>query len=137
MSLDFHVIKKRLKAKDIILPNVEQLLNPQLRYFVCYHFFGINFYVDISPIYNITNHFWSLYKNENDKMLLILPDTACVSTGAWHPPKFWRSPLAPLDFEVFITNWHPQSSFYVKRGTLSTKFLTQDLTEIVLVFLEG
>ena len=34
--------------------------------------------------------------------------------GAWHPPKFWTSPLAPADFEtLYTTNWHPQSSFYV------------------------
>ena len=53
---------------------------------------------------------------------------AWVSTGAWHPPKFWTSPLAPADFEVLNTNWHPQSSFYVISGTLSFKFLTQALT---------
>ena len=55
---------------------------------------------------------------------------AWVSTedvGAWHPPKFWTSPLAPADFEVFNTKWHPQSSFYVISGTLSFKFLTQAL----------
>jgi hypothetical protein len=56
---------------------------------------------------------------------------AWVSTGAagaWHPPKFWTSPLAPADFEVPNTNWHPQSSFYVISGTLSFKFLTQALS---------
>ena len=56
---------------------------------------------------------------------------AWVSTGAagaWHLPKFWTSPLAPADFEVFNTNWHPQSSFYVTSGTLSFKFLTQALS---------
>ena len=52
---------------------------------------------------------------------------AWVSTGAWHPPKFWTSPLAPADFEVHNTNWHPQSSLYVISGTLSFKFLTQAL----------
>ena len=55
---------------------------------------------------------------------------AWVSTGAagaWHPPKFWTSPLAPADFEVLNTNWHPQSSFYVISGTPSFKFLTQAL----------
>jgi len=61
---------------------------------------------------------------------------AWVSTGAagaWHPPKFWTSPLAPADFEVLNTNWHPQSSFYVKSGTLSFKFLTQALVYTLLV----
>ena len=47
---------------------------------------------------------------------------AWVSTGAagaWHPPKLWASPLAPADFDVLNTNWHPQSSFYVKyRGPI-------------------
>ena len=55
---------------------------------------------------------------------------AWVSTGAAgarHPPKFWTSPLAPADFEVLNTNWHPQSSFYVTSGNLSFKFLTQAL----------
>jgi hypothetical protein len=36
-------------------------------------------------------------------------------------------PLASADFEVLNTNWHSQSSFYVTRGTLSFKFLTQAL----------
>ena len=49
------------------------------------------------------------------------------AAGAWHPPKFWTSPLAPAVFEVFNTSWHPQSSFYVTCGTLSFKFLTQAL----------
>ena len=60
---------------------------------------------------------------------------AWVSTGAagaWHPPKFWTSPLAPADFEVLNTNWHPQSSFYVTSGTLSFKFLTQALDTLTL-----
>ena len=55
---------------------------------------------------------------------------AWVSTGAagaWHPPKFWTSPLAPVDFVALNTNWHPQSSFYVTSGTLTLKFLTQAL----------
>ena len=52
---------------------------------------------------------------------------AVGAAGAWHPPKFWTSPLAPADFEVLNTNWHPQSSFYVISGTLSSKFLTQAL----------
>ena len=59
---------------------------------------------------------------------------AWVSTGAagaWHPPKFWTSPLAPADFEVLNNNWHPQSSFYVTSGTLSFKFLTQALRVIM------
>ena len=47
------------------------------------------------------------------------------ATGAWHPPKFWTSPLAPADFVVLNTNWHLQSSFYVTSGTLGFKFLTQ------------
>ena len=59
---------------------------------------------------------------------------AWVSTGAagaWHPLKFWTSPLAPAGFVVLNTNWHPQSSFYVKSGTLSFKFLTQALYILV------
>jgi hypothetical protein len=40
------------------------------------------------------------------------------ATGAWHLPKFWKSPPAPADFEVLNTNWHPRSSFYVTSGTL-------------------
>ena len=58
----------------------------------------------------------------------IIACRAWVSTGAagaWHPPKFWTSPLAPADFEVLNTNWHPQSLFYATSGTLSFKFLTQ------------
>mgnify|MGYP007048598183 CR=1 FL=1 len=47
--------------------------------------------------------------------------------GAWHPPNFWISPLAPAYFEVLNTNWHPQSSFYATNGTLNLKFLTQVL----------
>ena len=57
------------------------------------------------------------------------------AAGAWHPPKFWTSPLAPADFEVLNTNWHPQSSFYVISGTLSFKFLTQALSrQVVWIF---
>ena len=59
-------------------------------------------------------------------------DWAWVSTGAtgaWHLPKIWTSP--PADFEVLNTNWHPQSSFYVTSGTLSVKFLTQALRDVV------
>ena len=37
--------------------------------------------------------------------------------------------MAPADFEVLNTNWHPQSSFYVTSGTLSFKFLTQALSK--------
>ena len=55
--------------------------------------------------------------------------------GAWHPPKSWTSPLAPADFEVLNTNWHPQSSFYVRSGTLIFKFLTQALHIIGFVFI--
>ena len=47
--------------------------------------------------------------------------------GAWHPAKFWKSPLPPTDFEVLNTNWHPQCSFYVTSGALSFKFITQVL----------
>ena len=32
--------------------------------------------------------------------------------------------MALADFEVLVTNWHPQSSFSVASGTLSFKFLT-------------
>ena len=53
-----------------------------------------------------------------------------ISAGARHPPKFWTPPLAPADFEVLNTNWHPQSSFYVTSGTLSFKFLTQALNSL-------
>ena len=62
---------------------------------------------------------------------------AWVSMGAavaWHPPKFWVSPLVPADFVVLNTNWHPQSSFYVISGTLSFKFLTQALVQIMWEF---
>ena len=51
-----------------------------------------------------------------------------VAAGAWHPPEFWTSPLAPTDVEVLNTNLHPQSSFNVTSGTLSFDFLTQALT---------
>ena len=54
------------------------------------------------------------------------PSRAWVSTDAadaWR--KFWTSPLAPADFEVLKSNWHPKSSFYVTSGTLRFKFLTQ------------
>ena len=64
---------------------------------------------------------------------------AWVSMGAavaWHPPKFWVSPLVPADFVVLNTNWHPQSSFYVTSGTLSFKFLTQALSYIAMRILE-
>ena len=44
--------------------------------------------------------------------------------------QFWTSPLAPADFEVLNTNWHPQSSFYVTSGTLGFKFLAQALYNI-------
>ena len=47
--------------------------------------------------------------------------------------QFWTSPLAPADFEVLNTNWHPQSSFYVTSGTLGFKFITQALFRIVLL----
>ena len=53
------------------------------------------------------------------------------AAGAWHLPKFWTSPLAPADFEVLDTNWHPQSLFYVISGTLSFKFLPQALFYIM------
>ena len=49
------------------------------------------------------------------------------ATGAWHPPKLKTLHLAPADFEVLNSNWHPQSSFYVTSRTLSFKFLTQAL----------
>ena len=61
---------------------------------------------------------------------------AWVSTGAagaWHPPKFWTSSLAPADFEVLNTNWHPQSTFYLIGGTLRFKFLTQALNRVVKI----
>ena len=38
-----------------------------------------------------------------------------------------RGCLAPADFEVLNTKWHPQSIFYVISGTLSFRFLTQAL----------
>ena len=45
---------------------------------------------------------------------------------------------APADFEVFNTNWHPQSSFYVTGGTLSFKFLAEALlTEIERTLVNG
>ena len=49
------------------------------------------------------------------------------------PLQFWTSPLAPANFEVPITSWHPQSSFYVisGSGTLSLKFLTQALVSVI------
>ena len=53
------------------------------------------------------------------------------SVGAWYPPKFWTSPLAPADFDVLNSNWRPQSSFNVTSGTLSFKSLTQTLIQIV------
>ena len=38
--------------------------------------------------------------------------------------------VAPADFEVLDTKWHPQSSFYVISGTLNFKFLTQALDRV-------
>ena len=49
------------------------------------------------------------------------------ATGAWNPPKFWTSPLAPADFGFLILTGTPQSSFYVTSGTLGFKFITQAL----------
>ena len=81
-----------------------------------------------------TNLYWLLITVFNAKSMhfsmYIVLYRAWVSTGAagaWHPPKLWTSPLASADFQVLYTNWHPQSSFYVKSGTLSFKFLTQVL----------
>ena len=68
------------------------------------------------------------YQLKTGSLKLLLPGRA----GAWHPPKFWTSPLAPADFEVLNTKWHPQSWFYVISGTLSFKFLTQALLTICM-----
>ena len=67
------------------------------------------------------------YKSRDSSTNHIRAWVSTGAAGAWHPPKFWTSPLAPADFEVLNTNWHPQSSFCVTSGTLSFKFLTQAL----------
>ena len=74
--------------------------------------------------------------NLNRVMIMIVisfRDLLTFSTGVWHPPKFWASPLEPTDFEFINTNWNPQSSFYVISGTLSFKFLTQALLSKTLL----